>query len=112
MAQLSQDCFASGAQIMSVEDAVAAITAHLEPVEGVETVTLVEADGRVLAEDLIASLQLPPFTNSAVDGYAVRGQDLPEPSGAPRPFRVAGRLQAGSAAIGRPVAPGEAIRIF
>ena len=111
MAQLSQDCFASGAQILSVEDAVATITARFEAVDGVETVALAEADGRVLAEDLVATLQLPPFTNSAVDGYAVRGEDVPE-SGAPRLFRVAGRLQAGSTAAGSPVAPGEAVRIF
>ena len=109
MAQLSQDCFASGAQILSVDDAVAAITARFNAVEGVETVALADADGRVLAEDLVATLQLPPFTNSAVDGYAVRGDDLPRD--AERLFRVAGRLQAGSAAA-LPVAPGEAVRIF
>jgi molybdopterin molybdotransferase len=111
MAQLSQDCFASGAPILSVEDAVAAITGRFSPVEGVETVALTEADGRVLAENLVATLQLPPFTNSAVDGYAVRAEDLPAPSGAARLFRVAGRLHAGSAA-GPPVAPGETVRIF
>jgi molybdopterin molybdotransferase len=111
MAQLSQDCFASGAPILSVEDAVAAITARFRSVEGVETVPLVEADGRVLAENLIATLQLPPFTNSAVDGYAVRGQDMPAANGAARPFRVTGRLQAGSAAAS-PIAAGEAVRIF
>ena len=110
MAQLSQDCFASGAQILSVEDAVAAIVARFNPVDEVEAVALSEADGRVLADDLIATVQLPPFTNSAVDGYAVRGQDVP--SGEARLFRVAGRLQAGSTAAGPPVAPNEAIRIF
>jgi len=110
MAQLSQDCFASGAQILSVDDAVAAIAARLSAVDGVEDVSLLEADGRVLAEDLVATLQLPPFTNSAVDGYAVRGEDLPTES--PRHFRVGGRLQAGSALGGAPVAPGEAVRIF
>ena len=68
MAQLSQDCFASGAAILSVEDAVAEITARFSPVDGVETVALVDADGRVIAEDLVATLDLPPFTNSAVDG--------------------------------------------
>ena len=112
MAQLSQDCFASGAQILSVDDAVAAITARFTTLDGVETVPLPDADGRVLAEDLVATLQLPPFTNSAVDGYAVRAEDVPEASEAPRLFRVAGRVQAGAAAAARPVAPGEAIRIF
>src|SRR5688572_7552639 len=110
MAQLSQDCFASGAQILSVEEAVAAITARFSAVDGVETVAVADADGRVLAEDVVATQQLPPFTNSAVDGYAVRGDDLP--SGEARLFRVAGRLQAGRAVAGAAVAPGETIRIF
>jgi molybdopterin molybdotransferase len=109
MAQLSKDCFASGAPIRSIDDAVASITAQLSAVEGLEVVGLEHADGRVLARDVVATLQLPPFTNSAVDGYAVRGQDLPVD--AERAFGVGGRLQAGVPAAGR-VAPGEAIRIF
>jgi len=109
MAQLSQDCFASGAKILSVDDAVAAIASRFTAVDGIETVAIAAADGRVLAEDLVATLALPPFTNSAVDGYAVRGDDLPIE--APRLFRVGGRLQAGSAAAA-PVVPGEAVRIF
>lgn len=110
MAQLSQDCFASGAEILSVEDAVAAITARFSAVDGVETVSLADADGRVLVDDLRAAMPLPPFTNSAVDGYAVRGDDVP--SGAARQFVVTGRLQAGAAAEPPAVAPGEALRIF
>jgi molybdopterin molybdotransferase len=110
VAQLSQDCFASGATILSVDDAVAAIAGRLGPVEGTETVPLADADGRVLADDLIATLQLPPFTNSAVDGYAVRGADVPE--GAARLFHVTGRVQAGGGAPGSAVAPGDAVRIF
>jgi molybdopterin molybdotransferase len=110
MAQLSQDCFASGAQILSIEDAVAAIAARLLPVEDTETVPLLDADGRVLADDLVATVAVPPFTNSAVDGYAVRGQDLPTET--VRAFPVVGRLQAGSAAMRPGLEPGEAIRIF
>jgi molybdopterin molybdotransferase len=112
MAQLSPDCFATGADILSIEESVAAITARFSAVDAVETVALAEADGRVLAEDLVAAFPLPPFTNSAVDGYAVRGDDVPHAADAPRRFRVAGRLQAGGAAAPATVAPGEAIRIF
>jgi molybdopterin molybdotransferase len=112
MAQLSQDCFASGDKILTIDDAVAAITARFSAVDGVEAVGLADADGRVLAEDLVATLQLPPFTNSAVDGYAVRGEDLPDASGPARLFRIAGRVQAGSTPGGPRVAPGEAVRIF
>jgi molybdopterin molybdotransferase len=45
-------------------------------VNDIETVSLDAADGRILARDILAPLPLPPFTNSAVDGYAVRGGDL------------------------------------
>jgi molybdopterin molybdotransferase len=110
MAQLSQDCFASGAEILSVEDAVAAITARFSAVDEVEIVSLADADGRVLAEDLVATLQLPPFTNSAVDGYAVRADDIP--AEAARLFPVTARLQAGQAAVGPAIVPGAAVRIF
>ena len=109
MAQLSQDCFASGAEILSVDDAVAAIVTRFSPVEETEAVPLADADGRVLARDLIAALPLPPFTNSAVDGYAVRGDDVPV--AAERLFRVAGRLAAGARTSGPAVEPGDAVQI-
>jgi molybdopterin molybdotransferase len=109
MAQLSDDCFAFGGALRSVDDAVALITAQLSAVDGVEIVPLAQADQRVLARELLAPMPLPPFTNSAVDGYAVRSEDLPVD--VERIFVVSGRMQAGHAA-GEPVAPGEAVRIF
>ena len=109
MAQLSEDAFARGEPIKSLPDAVAAIVARLSAVDGLETVALHEADGRVLARDLIAPLQVPSFANSAVDGYALRGDDLPGDS--ERAFPVAGRLQAGAPNAGSMV-PGHAVRIF
>ena len=93
----------------SVDEAVALITSRLSAVDGVEIVPLAQADGRVLAEGLAAPLALPPFTNSAVDGYAVRADDLP--TDVERVFEVSRRLQAGGAALD-PIAPGEALRIF
>ena len=109
MAQLSDDCFAMGGPMRSVAEAVSLIISQLSPVEGIERVPLAEADGRVLACDVIAPMNLPPFTNSAVDGYAVRGEDLP--AGEERAFTVASRTQAGMAA-GEPAPPGQTIRIF
>jgi molybdopterin molybdotransferase len=109
MAQLSDDCFAFGGPMMSVDEAVGIIVARVTPVDGMETVSLREADGRILATDISASLPLPPFTNSAVDGYAVRSGDLPPHAEAA--FPVAGRVQAGASAPG-PVEPGHAMRIF
>src|SRR5258708_19483561 len=91
MAQLSDDCFAFGGPMMSVDEAVGIIAARVTKVADVETVGLADADGRVLARDMAAPLPLPPFTNSAVDGYAVSSRDLPQ--GQPPPFAVTGRLQ-------------------
>jgi molybdopterin molybdotransferase len=109
MAQLSDDCFAFGGPMMSVDEAVAIIAARVSAVAEIEWVDLAEADGRVLASDVKAPLALPPFTNSAVDGYAVRSADLPREK--EQAFPVSGRIQAGSSASSA-IAPGEAIRIF
>jgi molybdopterin molybdotransferase len=109
MAQLSDDCFAFGGPMMSVDDAVGIIAARVTPVREVEAVALKDADGRILAHDISAPLPLPPFTNSAVDGYAVRGSDLPRATEAA--FAVTGRVQAGSAA-GAVLQPEQAVRIF
>jgi molybdopterin molybdotransferase len=94
MAQLSDDCFAFGGPMMSVDEAVGLIAARVTRVEEVETVALAEADGRILAHDIAAPLPLPPFTNSAVDGYAVAGRDLPKAEA--EAFPVLGRVQAGA----------------
>jgi molybdopterin molybdotransferase len=109
MAQLSDDCFAFGGPMRSVADTAALIASRLRAIEESETVQLPIADGRVLAKDLVAPLPLPPFTNSAVDGYALRGDDLP--GTVEKAFPVIERIQAG-VAPDRPVAPGQAIRIF
>jgi molybdopterin molybdotransferase len=109
MAQLSDDCFAFGGPMMSVDEAVGIIAARVAAVKEAETVSLTAADGRVLAADVAAPLPLPPFTNSAVDGYAVRSADLP--GSGEGVFPVRGRVQAGSSADA-PLAAGQAMRIF
>ena len=109
MAQLSDDCFAFGGPMMSVDEAVGMIATRVTAVKDVETVALARADGRILARDILAPLPLPPFTNSAVDGYAVSSRDLPQ--GAEQAFPVTARVQAGDAAA-MPVSPGQAMRIF
>jgi molybdopterin molybdotransferase len=109
MAQLSDDCFAFGGPMMSVDEAVSIIAARVTAVHDVESVALGEADGRILASHIAAPLPLPPFTNSAVDGYAVRSGDLPPAAEAA--FPVTGRIQAGASAQA-PIEPGHATRIF
>ena len=109
MAQLSSDLEAFGEPMRSVDEAVNHIAAILTPVPDIVAVSLPHADGRVLARDLVAPLALPPFSNSAVDGYAVRFADLATSGGAP--LTVADRVMAGGAAKGS-VPPGCAVRIF
>jgi molybdopterin molybdotransferase len=108
MAQLSDDCFAFGGPLMSVDEAVGLIASRVTAVGETEAVALVEADGRILARDIAAPLPLPPFTNSAVDGYALPGSELPRDK--ERAFPVSGRVAAGVAAEQAP--PGHAVRIF
>jgi molybdopterin molybdotransferase len=108
MAQLSDDCFAFGGPMMSVDEAVGIITGRVAPVQEIEAVSLVEADGRVLARDIAAPLPLPPFTNSAVDGYAVSARELPHDR--EKAFHIAGRVQAGASA--QAAQAGQAVRIF
>ena len=72
MAQLTDDCFAFSGPLLPVADMERLIAERVAPVAETETVALAAARGRVLARDVAAPIDLPPFDNSAVDGYAVR----------------------------------------
>ena len=109
MAQLSSDLEAFGEPMRSVDEAANHIAGTLVPIADLETVPLAQADARLLAHDLVASMALPPFTNSAVDGYAVRFADIV--TAADTPLTVADRVVAGGNAKGS-VPPGRAVRIF
>ena len=109
MAQLSDDCFAFSGPLLRLDDMERLIGERVAPVAGSERVLLSAARSRVTARDVIAPADLPPFDNSAVDGYAVRHADL-EPDGDSR-LAIAGRLTAGARAAPA-IKPGEAVRIF
>jgi molybdopterin molybdotransferase len=109
MAQLSRDSEAFGGALMTLEQAGQRVAALVAPVTGIETLALAQADGRVLAEDVTAPLDLPPFANSAVDGYAVRFADLAA-AGETR-LAVVGRVAAGADA-GGVTTQGVAVRVF
>ena len=79
--------------------------AEAAPILGTESVLLAASEGRVLAHDLISSLDLPPWPNSAMDGYALNMADW---SG--EPLMVSQRIFAGAAP--EPLAPGTCARIF
>jgi molybdopterin molybdotransferase len=109
MTQLSDDCFAFGGALLSVDEALARIEERVAAVVETETVPLQDAHGRVLARDLVAAMNLPPHANSAVDGYAFAHSDL-VPEGE-TVLSVSGRAAAGHP-LGRSAGSGEAIRIF
>src|SRR5271169_3157038 len=92
--------------LLAVADALAAVLAQAEPLAS-EDVPLDAAVGRVLTADLAALRSQPPADVSAMDGYAVRGEDVV----APTALKVVGEI-----AAGRPfdlaIGPGEAARIF
>jgi len=109
MPQLSNDCFAFGDTLIPAEEALARLKRAIRPLAELESVALSGAASRILAADLVASIDVPPHDNSAVDGYAVYHADL-KLDGETR-LPLAGRIVAG-ATLGHPAPRGAAVRIF
>jgi molybdopterin molybdotransferase len=95
------------ASMRTVEEHARVIAGLLKPT-GPESLPLAEAVGLVLAQDLVATIDLPPFANSAMDGYAVRAVDVAE---LPATLPVSQDIPAGRTDTG-PLAPGTAARIM
>jgi molybdopterin molybdotransferase len=108
MAQLTDDCFAFAGPLLPLADMERLIIERITPVTEAEQVSLDDCPGRIIAADVIAPGDLPPFDNAAVDGFAVRHADLN--AGAETRLAVAARVMAGDAA--QPLAPDAAVRIF
>ena len=94
------------APLKSLDEAMAELLGHAQPALATEMVSTFDADGRVLAQDVVSALQVPPQDNSAMDGYAVRCADVAAGVSLP----VSQRIAAGNA--GAPLQPGTAARIF
>jgi molybdopterin molybdotransferase len=109
MAQLTDDCFAFSGPLMRIDVMERLIEERVTPLTGYETVPLRASRGRVLAQDIVSSVNVPPFDNSAVDGYAVRNEDL-DPNAETR-LNIVDRVMAGHNAL-RPLGRGETARIF
>jgi molybdopterin molybdotransferase len=109
MAQLTDDCFAFSGPLLRLEEMERLIVERITPVAEIERVPLHGARGRIVAADVKAPVDLPPFDNSAVDGYAVRHADL-RPNG-DTTLTISGRLMAGAGSDVE-LTPGKAIRIF
>ena len=92
---------------MPLDDALTTLLAQIKPLAGTESVATLDADGRILAQDVVSSLQVPAFDNSSMDGYAVRSTDVQE---AGVVLAVTQRIPAGQ--FGQPLLAGQAARIF
>ena len=90
-----------------MEDALDLLLARARPVSDVEVLDTASALGRVLGQPLVSTLDLPPWDNSAMDGYAVKTADLRGGGGR---LRVAQRIPAGGHGV--PLESGTAARIF
>ena len=93
--------------LMSLDDALDIMMSHVQRLTSVETVATWDADGRILAEDVVSELAVPALDNSSMDGYALRCSDVHHVGST---LRVTQRIPAGS--HGLPLHPGEAARIF
>ena len=109
MTDLGPSPLAAGERQLSLDDARAAISAALRPIAGQETAPLLQALGRVLAEDVLSPIDVPAHDNSAMDGYAFDGTALRD--AATTTLVVAGTVYAGSPHVGR-LGAGECLRIM
>ncbi|MBV9257232.1 MAG: molybdopterin molybdotransferase MoeA [Ktedonobacteraceae bacterium] len=96
--------------MLSVEEALERILANIKPLDSTH-VPLSEALGLVLAEDIVAQENIPPFNNSAMDGFALLSKDSKPRDGQPPRLRVTGGIAAGYVADS-PVEEGTAMRIM
>ncbi|MFC1989689.1 gephyrin-like molybdotransferase Glp [Chloroflexota bacterium] len=97
--------------LLSFEEAKRVVEANIKQITRVETVNIDDASERVLAEDIVAALSIPPFDRAAMDGYAVKARDTFN-SGqfSPKVLNLVGELHAGETPKGR-VKAGECIQI-
>jgi len=102
---MAYDCCDSG-KLLEPDQALASILGQVQPLTATESIPLGEALGRILAEPLIANLDVPPADNSAMDGYAFALEQLPEDGWLP----LGQRICAGDPLV--TLTPGAAARIF
>ncbi|BEP34945.1 molybdopterin molybdotransferase MoeA [Variovorax sp. V59] len=93
--------------LMALDEALASLLVKALPKLPAESIATFDADGRVLAQDIVSALTVPPRDNSSMDGYAVRVADCAAPGAV---LQVAQRIPAGT--VGTPLAAGTAARIF
>ena len=83
-------------ELISYEEALKKILKTIKPMQRIETISIGKASDRVLAEDIVAQMSLPPFDRAAMDGYAVKAEDtFGATQRKPKSLRVRGVLHAG-----------------
>ena len=109
MAQLSDDCFAFGGELMPTAEALKQLAEITHAVAVAEEVPITDAHGRILAENILSERDVPPHDNAAVDGWAVYFDDLHQEGDTSLPW--CDRIPAGQP-LGHAAPRGQAVRIF
>jgi molybdopterin molybdotransferase len=91
--------------LLSFDEAMAQLLSAAAPVQGAQSVATMEALNRILAEDIVSGLNVPPMDNTQMDGYALRAQDISDQA-----LPVSQRIPAGQ--VGSTLRPGTVARIF
>ena len=105
---MTDTCYDAGDGMLSVEQVLDVLFERARPLPEVQNVDTRDGLGRVLAREVSSALNVPPWDNSAMDGYAVRSRDIPASGEVVLP--VSQRIPAG--VFGEPLAQGTAARIF
>ncbi len=98
--------------LLSLDDALAQLLASARPLDRMESISTFDADGRVLAEDVVSELQVPAFDNSSMDGYAVRLADLKQGDATQASWTLTCSLRVPAGQSPSALPEGEAARIF
>ena len=109
MTQLSNDCFKYSKKRISLEKAVSILEKRIKCIKKTQKIKLDQSLGRILSKDIISKLNVPPFDNTAVDGYAFKYSDLNKNK--ETKLKLSGRIAAGQN-FNKKIKKGEVARIF
>ena len=109
MTQLSNDCFKSSKKRISLEKAVSILEKRIKCIKKTQKIKLDQALGRILSKDIVSKINVPPFNNSAVDGYAFKYSYLNKKK--ETTLKLSGRITAGQN-FNKKIKKGEIARIF
>tara|TARA_Y100000588_G_C14179808_1_gene893100 strand:- start:20 stop:1276 length:1257 start_codon:yes stop_codon:yes gene_type:complete len=109
MTQLSNDCFKHNNKRISLEKAISILNKKIKCIKKAKKIELDKALGRILSKDIISKINVPPFNNTAVDGYAFKYQDTNKKK--ETSLKLSGRIIAGMD-LNKKIKRGEIIRVF